>query len=304
MQNNMNNNITDINEYQNNIMPDTTGANIYNAASNMSMSTSDIAANDNVEEFVSEEFVNSYLQATNQNTPDLWSRIEAGFQEEVWDMVAEKRRRNARVLKTVGYVAAAALITLVAIPAMLLSMGGSNTKDEMMYTESTTTADIYHEEAADTVEMEAPADSVDSVMEDEVYESITEAASESGDEADGSSQGTNNSISSDASASENQTQAQLREIEGIQTDERQIVVVCEITFDDATDAVTIEIKEVKGNQYDELPLSAGYKITLTNPMFVQVMDVMLYEEEIVLDSVEMDEAGNIIGRIIKIKHQQ
>lgn len=274
MQNNRNNNITDINEYQNNIMPDTTGANIYNAAyNNMPMGTPGMYEDDNIEEFVSEEFVNSYLAATNQNTPDLWNRIEAGFQEEAWDMVAEKKRKTARAWKTVGYVAAAAMITLVAIPAMLLSMGGGKSDEEMMYTEATTRADIYYEEAADTVEMEAPAE--DSV--------------------------TNNSISSDASASENQTQAQLKEIEGIQTDERQIVVVCEITFDDATDAVTIEIKEIKGNQYDELPLSAGYKITLSNPMFVQAMDVMLYEEEIILDSVEMDEVGNITGRIIKIK---
>lgn len=245
--------------------------------------------NDNVEEFVSEEFVNAYLNATNQNTPDLWSRIEAGFEEEARGIIVNQKVKSARIKKTVGFVAAAALITVIAVPVMMMGMGGEKSEECTIMTESTTTArqELYYDEAADSVAMEALADGA-------MVEDATEAAPEVDIQ---------NTVTNDASSANNETATQLKEIEGIQTDNRQIVIEGEFLFDSNSNEVSFKIKAISDNQYNEFLIDIGDKITISNSMYVLTMDVMLVEGKITLDSVEIDEVGNITGRIIDLDNQ-
>lgn len=294
--NNDKNNITNINEYRENIMPDASAYNInnypsYNMPSGMVNDGANMGfdTNNNVEEFVSEEFVNAYLNATNQNTPDLWSRIESGFEEEARDIIVNQKVKSARTKKVVGFVAAVALITIIAVPVMKMGMSGTKNEECTMMTESTTTAqqEVYYDEAADSVEMEAPEDSA-------MVEDATEAAPEVGIQ---------NTVTSDASSTNNETATQLKDIEGVQTDDRQIVVEGEFLFDGDSNEVSFKIKAISDNQYNEFVIDIGDKITISNSMFVLTMDVMLVEGKITLDSVEIDEVGNITGRIIDLENQ-
>ncbi len=288
MNNDRSNNITNINEYRENIMPDTSAFNIDNQAT------------ENMEEFVSEEFVNAYLQATGQNTPDLWSRIEAGFEIEAGDIRREQRARATRTKKVLGFVAAVALITIIAIPVMMMGIGGEKS-EEMMYTESTTIAEqeAYYDSAEDSVAMEAPADSaMDSAQEEGAVEQVGEPAAETGSE--NTVTNANTTIDSEINS---ESGVQLKDIQGVQTDERQIVIAGKFLFDSNSNQVSFEIKDISTNQYTDIVIDIGDKITLSNSMYILSMDVMLVEGRITLDSVQIDNLGNISGRIINLEHQ-
>ncbi|MBE5954310.1 MAG: hypothetical protein E7257_09200 [Lachnospiraceae bacterium] len=264
---NRDNNITDINEYRTNTMPDQSAFNIEEA--------------NYLVEYVSDEMINSYVWEIGNSTPDLWSKIEAGFEEEAKDVIRERKRKSARGWKTFGYVAAAVLITIIAIPVMKLGMGGEKSEEAIMMTESATTEayDTKYDEVSDSVAMEAPADTgveSEAVIPDN----------------------TSNVVTGDSQSAESYNNGMdMVAIKGIQKDARQLTVVCEITVEDLN-KVSFEIKEIKLNQYEDIKINVGDKITLSNPMFVHALDIMNIEEEITLDSLEIDGEGNILGRII------
>lgn len=61
-----------------------------------------------------------------QDMPDLWSRIDAGFEEEVTKQKAAQKKGRTRQLVL---VAAAVLIVIIAVPIGISSMRKSNTKE-------------------------------------------------------------------------------------------------------------------------------------------------------------------------------
>ena len=61
-----------------------------------------------------------------QDMPDLWSRIDAGFEEEVTKQKATRKKGRTRQLVL---VAAAVLIVIIAVPIGISSMRKSNTKE-------------------------------------------------------------------------------------------------------------------------------------------------------------------------------
>lgn len=61
-----------------------------------------------------------------QDMPDLWSRIDAGFEEEVTKQKAARKKGRTRQLVL---VAAAVLIVIIAVPIGISSMRKSNTKE-------------------------------------------------------------------------------------------------------------------------------------------------------------------------------
>ena len=75
-----------------------------------------------------------------QDMPDLWSRIDAGFEEEVTKQKAARKKGRTRQLVL---VAAAILIVIIAVPVGISSMRKSNRKE--MKTE--TAADMHVTEA-------------------------------------------------------------------------------------------------------------------------------------------------------------
>lgn len=75
-----------------------------------------------------------------QDMPDLWSRIDAGFEEEVTKQKTARKKRRTRQFVL---VAAAILIVIIAVPVGISSMRKSNMKE--MKTE--TVADMHMTEA-------------------------------------------------------------------------------------------------------------------------------------------------------------
>lgn len=255
----------------------------------------------NVEEFVSEDFVNAYLNATNQATPDLWNRIEAGFAIEARDVVTERRKQSSRTKKMMGFVAAAVIITIIAIPVLKI---GTKHKDEdkNSYIEKgyENSVKLDNESAYESVDeeaaMESPVYNVEGEYQEESMESAEEPSYDDNDEMN------NDQFHILHNWENHETQEQLDEIEGTQIDERQLVIEGEFIFDDS-DNLIFKIDAVKENQYMDIDLNVGDKITLSNPLYVQTMSVMIYKVEITLDSICIDDLGNITGRIIDFTHK-
>ncbi len=271
------NNITNINEYRNNVMPDASGYNIDEPGIPV--------------EFVSQDFINSYLQANANNTPDLWSRIEAGFEVEAENVRAKRRSKSVATKKIVGFVAAAALITIIAVPTMMLGMGGD--KSDECITEAT--QEMYHDEVSNSAVMEAPSDGA--VMQDAQEESQMESPSELAPDVE-----TESAVTNDAYSEGGETLKLLEEIQGVQTDTRQIVVEGEFLYDGSENKVSFKIKNISDNQYKELVVDIGDEILLSNSMYILSMDVMVVEGKITFDSIKIDDLGNITGRIIDLEY--
>lgn len=133
-------NITDINEYRS-LHNSDMGDNLNNAP-------------DILEEELSEELIQAYLDAADIDTPKLWARVEAGFDREYADMLATgadlnndytqteeayskktdtgKAYRRVIAGKYIGMAAAVILIIILAIPAIMSGFGGRTKSDESL----------------------------------------------------------------------------------------------------------------------------------------------------------------------------
>lgn len=112
-----------------------------------------------------------------QDMPDLWSRIDAGFEEEVTKQKTARKKRRTRQFVL---VAAAILIVIIAVPVGISSMRKSNRKE--MKTE--TTADMHVTEAG-MDEMADEAAAADSALPD-IADQTVQADSEIQESADAS----------------------------------------------------------------------------------------------------------------------
>lgn len=112
-----------------------------------------------------------------QDMPDLWSRIDAGFEEEVTKQkIARKKRRTRQFV----LVAAAILIVIIAVPVGISSMRKSNRKE--MKTE--TAADMHVTEVGKD-EMADEAAAADSALSN-IADQTVQADSEIQESADAS----------------------------------------------------------------------------------------------------------------------
>lgn len=112
-----------------------------------------------------------------QDMPDLWSRIDTGFEEEVTKQKANQKKERTRQLVL---VAAAVLIVIIAVPIGISSMRKSNTKE--MKTE--TAADMHVTEAGKD-EMADEAAAADSALSN-IADQTVQADSEIQESADAS----------------------------------------------------------------------------------------------------------------------
>lgn len=96
--------------------------------------------NDNIAEFngeaLSEQEMNAYLSMTDEDTPDLWAKIEEGFAKETEKV---KNNENDKVTnitskkiktKYIGILAACVLAVIIAIPVLGGAMGGRTKSDQ------------------------------------------------------------------------------------------------------------------------------------------------------------------------------
>jgi hypothetical protein len=112
-----------------------------------------------------------------QDMPDLWSRIDTGFEEEVTKQTANQKKGRTRQLVL---VAAAVLIVIIAVPIGISSMRKSNMKE--MKTE--TAADMHVTEAGKD-EMADEAAAADSALPN-IADQTVQADSEIQESADAS----------------------------------------------------------------------------------------------------------------------
>ncbi len=115
-----------------------------------------------------------------QDMPDLWSRIDAGFEEEVTKQKTARKKRRTRQFVL---VAAAILIVIIAVPVGISSMRKSNRKE--MKTE--TAADMHVTEAGmdEMADEAAAADSALPNIADQTDSEIQESADASVNHMDG-----------------------------------------------------------------------------------------------------------------------
>lgn len=96
-----------------------------------------------------------------QGMPDLWNRIDAGFEEEVTKQKAAQKKGRTRQLVL---VAAAVLIVIIAVPIGISSMRKSNTKEMATEARIEEADDMADETAAAET---APSNNADASMADD-----------------------------------------------------------------------------------------------------------------------------------------
>ncbi|MBQ9278682.1 MAG: hypothetical protein IJ224_08610 [Lachnospiraceae bacterium] len=107
---------------------------------------------DNMVEDIPEDILNEYLKQVENDTPDLWSRIDAGFDKEINLIDSENKARRR---KTAGFIAAAVLIVVIAIPVAILNVTNNKKGKDSKTTEKDSQnyiqmEDNYIEEAAES----------------------------------------------------------------------------------------------------------------------------------------------------------
>ena len=245
----MKNNITNLNEYKNQKPQD------------MEL----------MEEF-SDEMVQAYIDASGMDTPDLWSRIEAGFHEECSTLKKEKQHSKKMRSRMFGAAAAVVLITLIAIPVISMFGGERKHKDK--------SEGIITEGCKDEAVMENTKE--EEYMEQDGF--MDEAA---------------------ASQSEFQEDAQMNETDAMVTDDEQVkddrslVVVGE--FVDYEEFI-FQVNQIIENQYSDMELVEGDKIKISNPEVISTLDRDIPPNiQLTMDSFYQDEDGTMFARIVDIE---
>lgn len=105
-----------------------------------------------------------------QDMPDLWRRIDAGFEEEVTKQKAAQKKGRTRQLVL---VAAAVLIVIIAVPIGISSMRKSNTKEVATEARIEESDDMADETAAAET---APSNNADASMADDSINHVEDNA--------------------------------------------------------------------------------------------------------------------------------
>ena len=220
-------------------------------------------------EDIPEEVLESYMKEIENDTPDLWTRIETGYEKEL-NLIDKENK--ARKRKTIGFIAAAALITVIAVPIAVLSQKGSK-KDDSKKSDTIVASDERYkddycdaeateamEETADDYEMN-DSDSVDDSFYNENYsEEDFEADSDNDYSTEEDSQATtssdNNEISDTNSVSADHKEEENGTSGASYVDES--LFAAEIEFD----GIIYEISDKE--LMDKLPDNAGEGIDIDN----------------------------------------
>ena len=110
------------------------------------------------EEELTDEMLQAYLDNVDVETPDLWERIEAGFDVEIENSAdAKKNRTNGNTggrqgLRRYAGLVAAIVVCAIVIPVAMLSSNNKNTKNDNVAYDSDITAAQESAEMADDIE--------------------------------------------------------------------------------------------------------------------------------------------------------
>ncbi len=226
-------------------------------------------------EEMSPAMLEAYYKNAEDNTPDLWSRIETGFDEEVKAVKTENSVDRLRKRKIKTTIAATIIITLIAVPVMIMigrnGNKGEEAKDEAVDFEwfEDNQEDGYYGDTTESL-----AESVESMPEDEAL-----------DFAQGNDvvQEDTNQLTGDA--------------QGV-TDDRTLVVEGIIVEQDSrTGEVSFIVDKVYLNEYEDIHISEGDVIWITNPIAVLSVEDKSLPVEVEFSSVKADENGKYEGYI-------
>lgn len=109
------------------------------------------------EEELTDEMLQAYLDNVDVETPDLWERIEAGFDVEIENSAdAKKNRTNGNTsgrqgLRRYAGLVAAIVVCAIVIPVAMLSSNNKNTKNDNVAYDSDITAAQESAEMADDI---------------------------------------------------------------------------------------------------------------------------------------------------------
>lgn len=150
MQGNRDNNIYQFNDYQKNANTQMNAYNQNNQYNQMNDYIPDLDMYEANQDQMDADIKMLYQQSASMDVPDLWNRIEAGFDQE---MVTVKKIQKKRTYRMAGLVAAVVLAVVIAIPVLNMN---NRTKDDVM--EMTTSA-VKEEITEATKDDEAAGDS-------------------------------------------------------------------------------------------------------------------------------------------------
>lgn len=214
----------------------------------------DITEYINPDNELSDEMIQAYLDAADIETPDLWNGIEAGFDRELNNLERERKLQKARRRKYAGIAAAAVLITIIALPVILMSGRSKESKSDTI---KGTDGNMINE-SMDIAESQE----YDSKHDDTVY---SESA---GDEAYSDSACTE-AVPTD----ENDSDMASDELS------QYIILTADISMQD--EIYIVHIKNISEITYENYDIKAGDRIEITNP---QELEKMLIDAGIDIDA--------------------
>ncbi len=275
-----NNNITDFDNYKENMMSDMSGI-----------------------EHIDDDMINAYLNATDFETPDLWERIDAGVEPQFEEIRRnEEAARRKRTVKAIGFVAAAAVLAVIATP--LLFQGGIGDKSESM-TESTTEASMY----------ESAAEDGDAYMEDVCEDTQCATEAESfvqdngvGENLEGESTGQvpvtdvgtqNNNQSNQADGT---TVTEAGDAAQEKADERKLVIKGKpMKLNKNIVGYGIVVEEIVANEYEEYDIEIGEVVVISNSHVLENIYDTIECCQVELQNVYVNDNGRKQGKIFDIE---
>ena len=231
---------------------------------------------------MSHEMLDAYYQMAQDDTPDLWSRVEQGFDAEYGTIKSEIHSERLRKRKVRNAVAAVILVTIIAVPVMIM-MNQGGAKEESKSTEASN--DI-------AFEMEADEENVkqDYLQDESAMESTREECVE-GENINSTESQNESSVSDDGQTTTDPLQGEI-------TDDRVLAArgeLVEVDYDNSV--VRFRVDKLCSSQYEEYSIETGDVILITNPMVIFTMDTEIYSCQIELDSMSLNDKGEYEGRI-------
>ena len=115
---------------------------------------------------IPDELIDAYLNEVEINTPDLWSKIETGYEKELKLIDSENKTRRKKVI---GFIAAAVVIVVIAIPVAIFNVAGKKESKKEETTENKEFSFNY-EESADSDDYEVDEAYMEAEDTTEAYE--------------------------------------------------------------------------------------------------------------------------------------
>lgn len=242
------------------------------------------------EEELTDEMLQAYLDNVDIETPDLWERIEAGFDAEIENSADAKKNSTKgntggrQELRRYAGLVAAIVVCAIVIPVAMLNSNNKNTKNDNAAYDS------------DITEAQESADMADESM-DMLPESADMTDDIAGDIQQADSALNQNSASSDS----------IKDDDAYNSETSTLLVTLEyVTADNGTENVLITVHKVISDSEDVKLLEDGDIITFVNQdefeeMYKAYNKKTDGEYEIAVTDVTESGNGSYVARFVGFK---